>query len=130
MKTKIVLNEVIVSSGFKPEEIQKIEKFAPEMLEDHNDETGDIEFVYRFSKTGGCLTKFGIMFNTVDNTGNAAVKLPINCEGTQEEKQKWVAEEYGAGLRRAQRMEEWFRSALESIDANIADIIEHLEVIA
>ena len=129
MKTSIVLNELVVSSSLTPEEIKKIEKFAPEVLEERN-EDGNIEFVYKVGKTG-CLTNFGIMFDTVDNDGKAAVKVLIDCDGTKEEKKKWVAQEYGAALKRAMHMEdEFFATAIENIDKNIQDIMDGLEVIA
>ena len=128
MKTSIVLNELVVSSSLTPEEIKKIEKFDPEVLVERDD-NGDPEFAYRTGKDGH-LTRFGVMFDTVDNDGKAAVKVPIKCDGTKAEKKEWVANEYGAALKRAKHMEDtYFADTIAAIDRNIQAVMDNLEVI-
>lgn len=130
LKTRLVLNELVISSNYTPDEIKKLEMFAPEMLEEKNEDTGAVEFVYKFKKGCGTISKYGIMFDTVDNDGKAALKVPVNCDGTLDEKKRWIGETYGAAVKRAAFMEENFTVAIENIEANIADVIANVEVIA
>lgn len=130
LKTRLVLNELVISSNYTPDEIKKLEMFAPEMLEEKNEDTGDVEFVYKFKKGCGTISKYGIMFDTEDNDGKAALRVPVNCDGTLDEKKRWIAETYGAAVKRAEFMEENFTVAIENIEANIGDVIANVEVIA
>lgn len=132
LKTTIVMNEVIVSSGFTPEEILRIKKFAPENLVVRDKDENEV-FRYDYSANAeeeNPISKYGILFMTTNNDGKAATKvlLPGNLE-TTEEKKKWIGEELGAGLRYASQMEANFSNALEEINATIDGIIDDITVI-
>lgn len=131
LKTTIVMDEVIISSNYTPEDICRIEKFAPEALV-IKDNDGNEVFSYEYG--GTCIvpvSKFGITFSTVNNDGKACakVKLPSNLE-TTEDKKKWIGEELGAGLRAASVIEGRFARVLNEINSSIEDIISEITVIA
>ena len=133
LKTTIVMNEVIISSGYTPEEIMKIKRFSPETLVVKDDDGNEV-FTYSYDVDAHSerpISKFGVTFSTVTNDGKAAgvMQLPEFLE-TIEEKKQWIAENLGAGLQYASQMEVGFDTKLEEINASINAIVEDIEVIA
>ena len=132
LKTKIVMNEVIISSNHTPEDFAKLVKFAPEALS-VVDEKGNEVFSYTYFpglKEDHPVSKFGILFNAIDNSGKAAtvVKLPLSLEG-EDAKKEWIAESLGVALQYGAQLEEGFDTKLEEINAAINTIIDGIEVI-
>lgn len=132
LKTKIVMNEVIVSSNHTPEDFAKLNKFAPETLS-VVDEDGNQIFGYVYKEgliDNHPVSKFGIVFNAVDNNGKVAVvvKLPQSLEDEAAKKQ-WIAENLGAALTLGEQLENNFDEKIAEIDATIDMIVDEIEVI-
>lgn len=131
LKTKIVMNEAIVSSNYTPEDFAKLRKFAPEALS-VLDKDGDEVFSYAYQEGAvdkWPVSKYGIMFNAVDNSGKAAVvvQLPQNL-GDETAKKQWVAENLGAALQFGSQLEEGFSAKIEEIDNAIDTIVNDIEI--
>lgn len=129
MKTKIMLNELIVESAFTPEEILKVNKYAPEVLCE-KDENGDYEFIYAYKSKAGAIAPFGIFFNRTNAEGKAVLKVALpECE-TPEELKAVAADLYGSAILRGKYIEELMVPALENISAKVEEVINEITIIA
>lgn len=130
LKSKLVMDEFIVVSSYTPDEICKLHKYTPEVLQDIA-ENGDVDFVYDYHQGKGAISPYGIIFNTTDNTGKAALRVcvPPDYEAIDDKKQ-WFAETFGPAILRANEIEDQMGSTLESVNESISQLVSQLEVIA
>lgn len=130
LKSKLVMDEFIVTSSYTPEEICKLHRYTPEVLQIIS-ENGDVDFIYDCRKGNGAISAYGIIFNTVDSEGKAALRVCIPPDFvTINEKKQWFAETFGPTILKANEIESEMIATLSSIDESIANLMEQLEVIA
>lgn len=130
LKTTIMINELVIESGFSPEEIERISKHKPDALRLCDDD-GSVDFVYKVDYSNPILSQHGIVFNRgqANNiTGRAVIKVPVYGENTDQMK-RYVADEYGSILAKAAKIEDRLENALTNIEVEFNAIIENIDVV-
>ena len=78
MKIKKFYNSIAIISSLKADQVKIIQEVNPEALELVSTNTGDVEFKLSFNdKHAACITKYGILFNKVDENDNMLAQFTL-----------------------------------------------------
>ena len=81
MKIKKFYNSIAIISSLKADQVKTIQEVNPEALELVSTNTGDVEFKLSFNdKHPACITKYGILFNKVDENGNMLAQFTLDTD--------------------------------------------------
>lgn len=116
LTTKIMLNKAVITSGFTIEQIKLIEKYQPEELRVYNTETRDLLFKMATGNVG-TLSTYGIVFNTSNSEGKAALMIDVEGE-TTEEKKAYIVDHFGVAINNANMIEAHLQNIIDNITAN------------
>jgi len=116
---KVTGSVVVVTSAHKLEDIQKIEKYAPEALK-LLDENGDPSFIVT-TETDSCgnLSTWSAAFSD-DTTADGLATITLPYEG--KDPAKYVEEAYGIGLYKLNKVEHAITEALSEVGGLLDEI--------
>ena len=115
LTTKIMLNKAVITSGFTLEQIKLVEKYQPEELRVYKTETSELLFKMATGNIGA-LSTYGIVFNTSNSEGKAALMIDVEGE-TAEEKKAYIVDHYGVSIDNANMIERHLQDIIDSITA-------------
>ena len=115
LKTKITLNKAAIISDFTLEQIKLVEKYQPEELSVYNAETKELLFKMA-TGNNGAISAYGIIFNTTNSEGKAALMIDIAGE-TADEKKAFIVDNYGVAIDNANMIESHLQGIIDDIIA-------------
>lgn len=132
MRSKIVGQALVITLETKLDDLKRAAKYAPKTLylfaeddEGHTAERFGVQVVNK-PVTGG-LNKYGATIGSCNADGFAQITLPL--QGVEAEKRKGaVIDLYGKAMFDLAEVETNVAAALETIDTQIASVVEHMEV--
>ena len=115
LTTKITLNKAAIISDFTLEQIKLVEKYQPEELSVYNAETKELLFKMATGNSG-VISAYGIVFNTSNSEGKAALMIDIAGE-TADEKKAFIVDNYGVAIDNANMIESHLQGIIDDITA-------------
>ena len=119
---------VVITSGMKLEDIKKIAKYKPEALTlySEGEDKEPLFCVGVAQNSAGTISKFGIEFGGTSEEGYAQVTTVYT--GPEENVREALADSIGPQVVMLSKLEETFPDVLAQIDADIAEIMESIEI--
>ncbi len=128
---KVSGSAMIVESGYKLEDIKKLEKYRPEALKLYEGEGANKKMVYKvFTGKGGAgaINENGATFG-VNTTADGRATITVIIPDGVDDPKAWVEENVGVGILRLNKVEEQYAQFLADIDTEIAEIRENIQVL-
>ena len=131
MICKINGNTLTVTSAVKAEDLEKLKKSNPDALclYEEKDSKKIPSFVIAQNTNGSPnFSDFGVVFNgkTYDG-GYATMTVGLPVFETADEAKNYVAEKYGAGLKKLRELEQAIPGALATMAADRAAVLELIQ---
>ena len=132
MRSKIVGQALVITLGTRLDALKHTAKYAPKALylfsEDDEGHTAERFGVHIVDKpVTGTLTKYGATIGSCNADGFAQITLPL--QGVEAEKRRGtVIDLYGRAMFDLAEIETNVAAALETLDTQIASVIENMEV--
>lgn len=120
-KVSIHGQSAVLTSGVKMAELEKIQKYEPQML-NLTDDKGKVLFGVSTGKEGS-ISRYGVCFNDTDNKGFA--RLTICGISTKEE----VVDTFGKSLLHLNELEALLGDRLSTLNGTLAAIEESIKVV-
>ena len=132
MRSKIVGQALVITLETKLDDLKRAAKYAPKAMylfgeddEGHTAERFGVQVVGK--PVTGTLTKYGATIGSCNADGFAQITLPL--QGVEAEKRKgFVIDMYGKAMFDLAEVETNVAAALETIDTQIASVVENMEV--
>lgn len=133
---KILGNSMTIFSTLKSEEIRRVSNIAPEYtkLYEQSMDTATPEITYMVAVTPkddeaaiGSVSKFGIVFDSTDEHGNAYLTMSIDRENGLDKDA--IAEEFMPTMLKLNAVEARIKTALEGIKNEIETVKKDITVI-
>ena len=132
MRSKIVGQALVITLETKLDDLKRAAKYAPKAMylfgeddEGHPAVRFGVQVVNK--PITGSLNKYGATFGSCNADGFAQITLPL--QGVEAEKRKgFVIDMYGKAMFDLAEVETNVAAALETIDTQIASVIENMEV--
>lgn len=131
MTCTIVGNTAVIQSGFTLEKLLRVQKNAPEKLILYaEDDSAKPVFKIGFTDSPeGSFGNFGVNFYLgleSDPAQKPSISVPVNTAG---DKKEYVANKYGAALRKLNKLEAGLHDAVSQIDREHAEILGAITVL-
>ena len=132
MRSKIVGQALVITLETKLDDLKRAAKYAPKALYLFGeDDEGHTAVRFGVQVVGkpitGSLNKYGATFGSCNADGFAQITLPL--QGVEAEKRKGtVIDLYGKAMFDLAEVETNVAAALDTIDTQIASVVEHMEV--
>lgn len=132
MRSKIVGQALVITLETKLDDLKRAAKYAPKAMylfgeddEGHTAERFGVQVVGK--PVTGTLTKYGATIGSCNADGFAQITLPL--QGIEAKKRKGaVIDLYGKAMFDLAEVETNVAAALETIDTQIASVVENMEV--
>ena len=132
MRSKIVGQALVITLGTRLDALQRAAKYAPKALylfgeddEGHTAERFGVQVVNK--PVTGSLNKYGATIGSCNSDGFAQITLPL--QGVEAEKRRGtVIDLYGKAMFDLAEVETNVAAALDTIDTQIASVVENMEV--
>ena len=132
MRSKIVGQALVITLETKLDDLKRAAKYAPKAMylfaeddEGHTAERFGVQVVGK--PVTGSLTKYGATIGSCNADGFAQITLPL--QGVEAKKRKgFVIDMYGKAMFDLAELETNVAAALETIDTQIASVVENMEV--
>ena len=132
MRSKIVGQALVITLETKLDDLKRAAKYAPKAMylfgeddEGHTAERFGVQVVGK--PVTGTLTKYGATIGSCNADGFAQITLPL--QGVEAEKRRGtVIDLYGKAMFDLAEVETNVAAALETIDTQIASVVENMEV--
>lgn len=115
---KVTGGACVIISEMKLEDVEKLEKYAPEALTLFDNE-GEIEFVVDTSSGAGSLSAWGATFGK-HTTADGKATITLSYEGN--DPAKYIEDMYGVGLYKLTKLEQNVDEALAEVSRMLGDI--------
>lgn len=132
MRSKIVGQALVITLETKLDDLKRAAKYAPKALcLFTEDDEGHVAERFKVQVIGkpvtGDLNKYGATIGGCNTEGFAQITLPL--QGVEAEKRKDIAIDlYGKAMFDLAEIETNVAAALETIDTQIASVVENMEV--
>ena len=132
MRSKIVGQALVITLGTRLDALKRAAKYAPKALclfaEDDEGHTAERFRVQVVDKpVTGALNKYGATIGGCNTDGFAQITLPL--QGVEAEKRRGtVIDLYGKAMFDLAEVETNVAAALDTIDTQIASVVENMEV--
>lgn len=132
MRSKIVGQALVITLETKLDDLKRAAKYAPKALcLFTEDDEGHVAERFKVQVIGkpvtGDLNKYGATIGGCNTEGFAQITLPL--QGVEAEKRKGIAiDKYGKAMFDLAEIETNVAAALETIDTQIASVVENMEV--
>lgn len=132
MRSKIVGQALVITLETKLDDLKRAAKYAPQALclftEDDEGRTAERFKVQVMNKpVTGELNKYGAVIGGCNANGFAQITLPLQGVEAEQRKGK-VIDAYGKAMFDLAEVEANVAAALEAVDAQIASVVETMEV--
>lgn len=123
MKTKILAMQAVVTADMKYEDMEKIQKYAPEKMV-LTDKDGNEKFRVGIGCSDG-VSSIGISFIKDGENAIARINIPQGIE----DKTQYVADNYGIAIAQASEVMKEMQSALAGVTDTIEAIKGNIDVV-
>ena len=131
MKTKVVGEALVITSGFTMEDLREVEKYKPEALKLIKEDNGSREEVFAVCLVPNADTigKYGANFGAATGeNGLATITRCVSLDGVTDVKQ-YIADNLGAALANLDAIEVQVGAALEEVKAMKQKAMDSIEVL-
>lgn len=135
-KVSILGSAAVITSSAKFEDLKTIEKYRPCGLTLYGGEDGK-DPVFAVTTGAPCdlpgympINNNGVVFSQKSNDGNGFAQLTLHICCEAEDVKEWLADKIGGALVQLNKVEEKIPAILEEIQAEKANILSQIEVVA
>jgi hypothetical protein len=124
-------NCAVIKSTAKLEELERLEKYAPNALVLFGGEDGK-EPVFRLgvSKNGnGSVDRFGALFDATTTSADGFATITMALCSFDGDLKEFLADQLGASLRQIAAIEESIPGALDQVNADRAAVMSQIEIV-